>query len=211
MIDPRKAIPRLLISIGIGVVAWVAFATRLKALLAALAGWNAGVLTLLALCWHVIATFDAKATRHRAASEDFGRSASYLITLLASAVSVVAATVLVRQAKGDLPEAHILAALCLAAVVVGWTLTHTTFTLRYAHLYYRDHRNVGGVDFPGDAPPRYLDFAYLAFTVGMTFQVSDTDVSSARMRQTVLAHALLSFMYNTFILAFVLNLLVGMA
>jgi uncharacterized membrane protein len=97
-------------------------------------------------------------------------------------------------------------------VVVSWTLTHTALTLRYAHLYYReDDEGVGGAEFPGGAPPSYLDFAYLAFTVGMTFQVSDTQVSSRQIRQTVLVHAVLSFVYSTAILAFILNLVASMA
>ena len=96
--------------------------------------------------------------------------------------------------------------------MVSWTLTHTAFTLRYAHLYYGHHdQGGGGAEFPGGERPSYLDFAYLSFTVGMTFQVSDTAVSSSRIRHTVLLHAVLSFVYTTMILAFVLNLVAGMA
>ena len=105
-----------------------------------------------------------------------------------------------------------LVALCLLNVALSWALTQTSFALRYAHLYYReDKEGVGGVDFPGGAPPAYFDFAYFAFTVGMCFQVSDTTVSSPQIRRAVLLHATLSFVYNTAILAFVLNLVFGLA
>jgi uncharacterized membrane protein len=132
-----------------------------------------------------------------------------LFALLASAVSLFAATVLSRQAHAIAPvESRELVALCLGAVVFSWILTHTLLTLRYAHLYYReDGEGIGGVTFAGDASPTYLEFAYLAFTIGMCFQVSDMGVTSRTMRITVLAHAALSFAYNTVVLAFTLNLL----
>ncbi len=97
-------------------------------------------------------------------------------------------------------------------MALSWALTHTAFTLRYAHLYYReDAEGVGGVEFPGGARPSYFDFAYFAFTIGMCFQVSDVAVSSPQIRRAVLLHATLSFLYNTAILAFVLNLAFGLA
>jgi len=88
---------------------------------------------------------------------------------------------------------------------------HTTFTLRYAHLYYRDDDNIGGTEFPGGTMPSYMDFAYFAFTVGMCFQVSDVQVTSPQIRRAVLLHATMSFLYNTAILAFVLNLVFNLA
>ena len=97
-------------------------------------------------------------------------------------------------------------------MALSWTLTHTAFTLRYAHLYYReDDEGIGGVDFPGGAMPTYMDFAYFAFTVGMCFQVSDVQVTSHQIRRAVLLHATMSFLYNTAILAFVLNLVFNLA
>ena len=106
----------------------------------------------------------------------------------------------------------LLAALCVGTVALSWTLTHTAFTLRYAHLYYReDAEGIGGVEFPGGSMPSYMDFAYFAFTVGMCFQVSDVQVTSHQIRRAVLLHATLSFVYNTAILAFVLNLVFNLA
>ena len=210
MIDPRRALPRAILAAIIAGGTFGALSLKISPLLAALAAWNAGGLTLLALSWHLITRADAKTTGRRAAAEDFGRTAIYVLVVLASTVSLAAVTVLVREAKGSMPEGRALAALCVASVAMAWTLTHTTFTLRYAHLYYRGARS-GGVEFPGDQPPRYADFAYLSFTIGMTFQVSDTTISSPEIRRTVLLQAVLSFVYNTAILAFVLNLLFGMA
>ena len=87
---------------------------------------------------------------------------------------------------------------------------HTAYTLRYAHLYYRDdHDGVGGLTFPGNAAPTYFDFAYFAFTIGMCFQTADVSITSRRFRRAVMAHAVLSFAYNTTILATAVSLIVG--
>ena len=98
--------------------------------------------------------------------------------------------------------------LSLASVVLSWAVVHTVFTLRYARLYYWGPD--GGVDFNDDAKPRYSDFAYLAFTIGMTFQVSDTALSANEIRRTTLRHALLSYLFGTGILATAINLVASL-
>jgi uncharacterized membrane protein len=96
----------------------------------------------------------------------------------------------------------------IVGVVLSWFTIHTLFTVRYARLYYTG--DGGGVNFHQDAQPDYLDFAYLAFTIGMTFQVSDTDLQSLRMRHTALRHALLSYLFGAVILATTINLVAGL-
>ena len=213
LFDPRRALVRTALAAIVGCAAGLLLSARYSTAVSVLGGWDAGGLVLLALAWAIIATAGAPETERRAATADFGRTAVYVLVLLTSAASLLAATPLLRSAKGAAPrEAHELVALCLTTVALSWTLTHTAFTLRYAHLYYReDEEGVGGVEFPGGARPSYLDFAYLSFTVGMCFQVSDVTVSSSQIRRAVLLHAALSFVYNTAILAFVLNLAFGMA
>jgi uncharacterized membrane protein len=186
---------------------------RLSWKLAALAAWDAGGLSLLVLAWMMIWVCSEKTTQERASGDDPGRTAVYALVLLTAGASLLAATALVRRAKAVAgSEGDVLVALCLANVALCWALTHTAFTLRYAHLYYReDDEGVGGVEFPGQGAPCYFDFAYLAFTIGMCFQVSDTSVTSPQIRRAVLLHACLSFVYNTAILAFVLNLVFGFA
>ncbi len=181
--------------------------------LAALSGWDAGGLVLLVLAWLVIKGSDAEITQRRAAASDPGRTVVYVLVVLASAASLLSSTALVRKAKlvpGARGDALVL--LCLATVALSWALTHTAFALRYAHLYYReDDEGVGGIEMPGGQRPAYFDFAYLAFTVGMCFQVSDVTVASPQIRRVLLLHALLAFVYNTAVLAFVLNLVFGFA
>jgi uncharacterized membrane protein len=209
---PRRALARVAISVAVGVAAYLAVMWRAPAVVAPLLGWDAAGFVLLALSWTNIISADARATQRRAAAEDPGRTLVYVIVVLTSAVSLLAATVLVRSARsmpGDTKQVVI--ALCLATVGLAWAMTHTAFTFRYAHLYYReDAEGVGGVTLPGGEPPVYFDFAYFAFTIGMCFQVSDACVTSRQIRRAVLLHAVISFAYNSVILAFVLNLVFGL-
>jgi uncharacterized membrane protein len=100
------------------------------------------------------------------------------------------------------------AALSVASVILAWSSVHTMFTTRYARLYYAGED--GGIDFNETDPPKYSDFAYLAFTIGMTFQVSDTNFATKELRATALRHALLSYLFGTFIIASMINLLAGL-
>jgi uncharacterized membrane protein len=212
-LDPRRALSRLSIALAFGIAAYAAVATRIPPVAATVVAWDVAGLALLGLSWAIIGTADAHATRNRAGSEDPGRTLVYVIVLLSSAVSVLAATALVRSAR-VLPSDERIAVvgLCLGSVALAWTITHTAFIFRYAHLYYReDAEGVGGVTLPGDHLPTYFDFAYFAFTIGMCFQVSDVCVTSRQIRRAVLLHAVMSFAYNSAILAFVLNLVFGIA
>jgi uncharacterized membrane protein len=178
----------------------------------AVAGWDAGAFTLLSLVWWVIIGSNQRETQCRAAAADPGRTVAWLLVTLASTFSVFAGTYVMRHARSIEPErSSSLICLSLLAVVAAWSLTHTSYTLRYAHLYYRDDaEGEGGLTFPGgDHKPDDFDFAYFAFTIGMCFQVSDVAVTSRQIRRAVLFHAVISFAYNTVILALSLNLLFG--
>jgi uncharacterized membrane protein len=207
-LKPSNALLRIGISIGCGLAALAIAAGLLPRLAAVLFAWNIGGLVLFGLSWQLIGTYDSRATRARASSEDPGRTMVYVGIVLTSAISLLAATALAPSARSlPPPFSHWVTALSLAAVSLAWALTHTSFTFRYAHLYYReDAEGVGGATFPGDHAPTYFDFAYFAFTIGMCFQVSDVCVTSPQIRRAVLLHAVISFVYNSVILAFVLNL-----
>ncbi|HEY8091140.1 MAG TPA: DUF1345 domain-containing protein [Polyangiaceae bacterium] len=212
-IDPRRAIVRVAVSALVGVILYALTHGRVPFPASALVAWDAASLTLLGLSWALIHGYDARATRDRAGSEDPGRTLVYVIVVVTSAASMLAASTLVRDKTALGPSlAPAVAFLCLATVAIAWTMTHTAFTFRYAHLYYREDREgIGGVEMPGKAPPTYFDFAYFAFTIGMCFQVSDVCVTSSQIRRAVLLHAVISFAYNSILLAFVLNLVFGLA
>jgi len=175
------------------------------------AGGDAAALAQLVLDWMIVARADAKETRRRASEDDPGHYAVFLTSVVASVISLFAAAVVLRKVRA-LPEAEstVGTALTLAAVALSWVLTHTAYTFRYAHLHYRDSGSRGtrsdGLQFCGPQEPSDIDFAYFAFTIGMCFQVSDVVVLSTGIRREVLLHAVLSFAYNTTILALALNL-----
>ncbi len=179
-----------------------------------LAGWDAASLVLCVFAWRIILRADAAETRRRASADDPGHRVVFLIAVMSSFVSLFAAGAVLRMVKTLPPGSQALWTIfALSAIVLSWTLTHTSYTLRYAHLYYRAGESAAGdgcLDFPGTAPPADIDFAYVAFTIGMCFQVSDVDVTTSEMRSEILIHSLLSFVYNTTILALALNMIMGL-
>jgi uncharacterized membrane protein len=207
VVSPNAAVGRLVIATVIGATTFV-FLTPGEVVwwVRAVVGWDSFALTLVALAWSVILRADNAETKRRASSDDPGRHLVFGVALFSSIVSFFAAAFVLRYVRtfeGHAKETW--TALTLAAIVLAWVLAHTVYTLRYAHLYY-GHAHHVGLQFPGDEPPADIDFAYFSFTVGMCFQVSDVVVASTRCRRAVLLHAVLSFVFNTAILALALNL-----
>jgi uncharacterized membrane protein len=152
---------------------------------------------------------DAAQTARRATTTDPDRVATDVALLSAAVASLVAvAVVLMGAPHGGSALEFVQVGFAVVSVVASWAMVHTLFTLRYAALYYG--RRGGGIDFNSAEPPTYRDFAYLAFTVGMTFQVSDTALHSPVVRRTVLRHALLSYLFGTGILATMVNLVASL-
>lgn len=172
-------------------------------------GWIAAALTYIIWVWARISKMDAEATKVHATREDPSRGLADTLLVLASIGSLaIVGFVLVHAATLTGQSRVILAGLAILSVGLSWALIHTLFTLRYAYLYYDD--TSGGVDFNQEAEPDYGDFAYLSFTLGMTYQVSDTAISSREIRQTALRHSLLSYLFGAVILATVINLVAGL-
>ncbi len=172
--------------------------------------WVLAGLAWLAPLWLTVGRLDAVATSAYATREDPHRATADLM-LLSASVTALGAVVLgiLKAAKEHGDVKFVLLAAGIGAIVVSWGVVHTVFTLRYAALYY--HGEDGGVDFNEDDKPCYRDFAYLAFTIGMTYQVSDTDLTSKAVRHTALRHALLSYLLGTVIIAATINLAAGLA
>ena len=169
--------------------------------------WDTGAVTLLLVTWYLIGRATPEDTRNWAAIDDPGQMFALVIDLLGSAISFVAAILLLGgQHMASTPAALWLV---IVAVASSWMLMHTGFTVRYAHLYYRDDGEVGGLDFPGTNDPDYRDFAYYAFVVGMTFQTADVSITDRSIRRLTLVHGILSFVFNTLILALAVNLIFG--
>src|SRR5262245_26392104 len=208
---PRNlAVTHLVAAAVPGVVAAVVVAFVVPIDVALLIGWDVAAALLLAGTWVTVHGLDGPATRVHAVRDDPTRAASDLTVLLASAASLAAVATLVIRASNAHGAGRVWeAALAVGSVVMAWLVVHSTYMLRYATIYHTGD-NEGGVDFNQEAPPRYTDFAYLAFTIGMTYQVSDTTITSSEMRANALRHALLSFLYGTVIIAATINLIAGL-
>jgi uncharacterized membrane protein len=171
-------------------------------------GWAAAAATFCAWIWWEIWPLPAPQVAARATAEDPNRALRELTVLSASVASLGAlALVLVYAHQSTGLARGMLALLGVVSVAVSWFAVHTIFTLRYARLYYGDP--VGGIDFNQDERPVYPDFAYVALTIGMTFQVSDTNLRNSAVRRTALQHALLSYLFGSIILASAINLIVS--
>jgi uncharacterized membrane protein len=184
-----------------GAVAIVALEEGASWSVAALGASDIAALVYVVWVWVTVRGADPAATRRRARTEDASRVAaeSVLVGAGAGAARLLAVGFTLAQA-GDAgpPDRGLLTALAVASVALAWTAVHTVHTLRYARLYYSSPE--GGIDFH-DEPPAYADFAYLALTIGMTFQVSDTDLMVKGVRRVALRHALVSYVYGTVIVA----------
>jgi uncharacterized membrane protein len=170
---------------------------------AVLAGWIVAASVFVAWVWLSVGPMDGAATAQHATTEEGSRTTSEIVILVACAASLIAvAAALLEASRETGADKILLTAIASVTVVVSWGAVHTVYALRYARLYYADG---GGIIFTGDRLPDYGDFAYLAFTIGMTYQVSDTVLASRRIRLAALRHALLSFLFGTSILAMLIN------
>jgi uncharacterized membrane protein len=194
-------------SIVVFAPAWLRGTTRF------VAGYNLAALVLLAFYWLHGLRRNARETQRRAEIEDPGRNVVLTIVLLSCLTGLASAIAILGRGPNVPPNDRSLAlGVGLAAVALGWLLIHSAFAFRYAHLYYEDDdgRMRRGLVFPGNHPPDDYDFAYFSFVIGMTFQVSDVQVVDSGVRRLVLLHGVIAFLYNTAILALVINLASGL-
>ncbi len=176
-----------------------------------LATYDAFAFAILGLIWVTVALTPLEQIRAVAQRQDVGRTVIFIFVIIVACAALFAVAFLIRSGKPE--ERHFFSIhllLALAPIVLSWLLMHAVFGLRYAHKYYDDDadsadKNAGGLKFPGDDLPDYRDFAYFSFVIGMTCQVSDVDVTLREMRRLVLLHGILSFGFNTVILALTIN------
>ena len=147
----------------------------------------------------------AAAASARAALQDEGGFALLILPVMAAVASLVAlfAELSIAKASGS-PAFH--ATLAIVTITLSWTFIHTLFALHYAHDYYGEGERANGLDFPGKEKPDYWDFAYFSFVIGMTFQVSDVQITSRTIRHVVLAHGIVSFLFNVALFAIMINI-----
>jgi uncharacterized membrane protein len=197
-----SAVTRLAVAVGAGVVIGVVaglLSDTSVGVLAAIAGME----TIFVVAgWATLWSMDADATKRNTGREDFRPVAEEILVVAIALCGLVAIVVLLLL--GDSAGA---AAVALAGVFMAWAALHLMYATRYAHLYYQT--GTGGIDFNSDDPPTYRDFLYFSYNLGMTYQVSDTSVSSQTIRAVVLRHCLLSYVFGISVLATTINLVAG--
>ncbi|MBO0834129.1 MAG: DUF1345 domain-containing protein [Actinobacteria bacterium] len=171
---------------------------------ALLAGWDSGAVIYLVSVWLVVARMNADVTARMAGRENPSNPVAEILVVGASIAALVAvgfALVKAGQSTGGTKALFIFVG--TVSVVVSWLIVHTVYMLRYARSYYSEP--AGGIEFNEEGRPSYLDFAYFSFTIGMTFQVSDTNITTKGIRHLALYHALLSYLFGAVILATAIN------
>lgn len=179
--------------------------------------WDTGMLCFLGLSWWVMLRATPATMRLNAKRQDQGRLVILSLVTAAACASILAIGFLLKDAKSG-SSAIVLLHIVLSVVTIlgSWLLVHTIFALHYAHEYYRDESKAldadraEGLDFPGDSEPDYWDFLYFSFVIGMTSQVSDVQIESRSMRRLGLLHGVLSFFFNTAIVAMSINIIAGL-
>jgi uncharacterized membrane protein len=195
----------LLVSLVAGGIVGGVTLPRLGWATAGLVAWVAAALVFLVWTWVSLWSVGVEATASAAAREDGSRPVRDLTLIGISTGTVMAVALVIFRAHQNPPPLIVLGVVCIA---LSWLVLNTVFTLRYARLYYTEPR--GGVDFNQEEDPTFPDFAYLAFTIGMCFQVSDTSLQKTAIRATALRHALTSFVFDAVIIAVTVNVVAGL-
>jgi uncharacterized membrane protein len=213
-IAKQDARHRIVISLVLASGVWLALSRHLQASTRWIITWDTFAIAVLLLAWLTIITTPPDKLRLRAQKQDLSHILIFIFVLVTACAGLFAVGFLFfsKQAFAEPSHFWIHLLTSLVAVVCSWMLVHTVFGLRYAHTYYGDPdgpmgpiSHARGLEFPGDREPDYMDFAYFSFVIGMTFQVSDVVITSRDFRKLVLVHAMLSFGFNTVILALALN------
>lgn len=194
--------PRLFISLAIGLASLLILPESLRIATRLLIAWDISIAFYITLAFALFLSCDSDRIHKLAARQDDGRFLILIMTAVAAFASIAA----IVMELGIKPQQAPQLALAVVTIVLSWCAIHTTFALHYAHEYYRGGK-VGGLAFPGDAPdPDYWDFVYFSFVIGMTAQVSDVGVTDKVIRRTAIAHGVASFIFNTALLALMVNI-----
>ena len=217
-IHRQPAHSRILIGLGVALIIFL-LTGRVPPAFRFLLVWNSFTFVIIALLWVTILTARSNEVKQIAGMQDTTRWVTFIFVLVASFVSLFAVILVLRNLSNTKEAGYAYhVGFSIISVILSWNLIHTVFAVRYTHLYYNlltEEKNTvkdlkGGLIFPTDTPPDYLELVYFSYTIGMTFQVSDIQITSRRIRHLALFHAALSFTYNTVILALGITIISGL-
>jgi uncharacterized membrane protein len=196
--------PRTFVAILIGVAAFFLLPGSLRLVTRFLVGWDIFASVYLVLAYIMMARCGLAYIRRNAVLQDDGRFLILLVTALGAFASIAAIVLELGATHRSVPDL----ALATATIALSWAAVHTTFALHYAHDFYRGSKP-GGLQFPSgdeDDHADYWDFVYFSFVIGMTAQVSDVGITDKTIRRTATAHGIISFFFNTALLALMVNI-----
>jgi uncharacterized membrane protein len=211
------SLQRVLISIVLAVITFFLALNTQSSLIEIVSLWNVFALTYLIMGWIILFTKPIEEIKKTAAKDDGSAPYVFIMILLSSCGSMFMVLLLLISNDLHTSKNNFLVPITVAGMLLSWVMVHTLFAFHYAHDYYgpdvKDKtKHVGGLDFPGkNDNPDYIDFAYFAFVIGCTFQVSDIEITSRKIRRLVLVHQLISFGLNTFVLALSINLVASLS
>ncbi len=207
--------PRMLTGLLVIIVAWPLLPSAVPMITRGVIAWDIGVTVFLVLAAHLFVTEPPDAMPAAAEAQQEGEWTIFWLTLAVVIVSFVAVAnefAALKNAPADRRGSAV--ALVAITLLLSWLVTHVSFALRYAHEFYA--RDLGGPDidrglsFPEETEPDYLDFMYFALVLGITFQVSDVQITSRKLRRVAALHGLVSFLFNTVIVALTVNIAAGL-
>lgn len=208
---------RILLSVFIaGIIFFIIKKFNNNNLLDIISTWCAFAFSYVVTSWIVMFTRKIEQIKKMAKQDDGSRIFVVIFTIVASFAAMVTVLLLVITSNAAVQNKMSTILMCFFSVLLSWTLVHTILTFHYAHLYYDDDDKGskqfrGGLIFPSEDAPDYLDFAYFSFVIGMTFQVSDIQITDKKVRRLVLLHGLISFILNTFVVALTVNFIAGLS
>lgn len=206
---------RVIISTFTAIVGYLFIrSTHFETTIIALILWDVFALTYIIISWIIFFTSTTEHIIQKARTDDGGKFFVFFIVVFASFASMVIVVILVASKDSLGMEEKVYLPIIIGGILLSWTLVHTTFCFHYAHLFYDKEKgtenNAEGLEFPNEKHPDYIDFAYFSFIIGMTFQVSDVEISAQKIRRLALLHSLLAFALNTFVVALTINLIAGL-
>lgn len=207
---------RFIISLILAVIVFLLMiSSDLDILVKIMIAWSVFALSYIITSWIVFFGQNPSQIRELSRQEDGSRLYVFSLIVITSFASLVTVLLLMLSQNAKETPQIIFIPVAICGMLFSWIMVHTIFGFHYAHLYYGDDtndraRHAEGLEFPGEKKPDYVDFAYFSFVIGMTFQVSDTAVTSRSIRRLVLLHGLISFGLNTFVVALTINLVAGL-
>lgn len=209
-------VQKLIISLSLSIAAYFIIPSKAPSLITITFSWDVFAVCYLILSWVVIIKRSVAQIRKEAKKDDGSLTYVFLLIMLSSFTSLVMVLLLVVSHDGDSEGNGYYLPVAIGGILLSWFMIHSTYTFHYAHIYYDDDddnpgKDAHGLEFPGNDKLNYIDFAYFAFVIGCTFQVSDVEISSAKIRRVAFIHGLISFFLNTFVVALTINLIAGLS